>query len=131
MTEDSRSLSDRPEPRRYLALLQDERGYGKLLEPAPPEGPSQPVLFTVVKADDHEAEVERLRAENERLHYKLIDREGAIVLLRDERDEALRLMRDARRERDAAVTEIQILREICRTNGWPEFAGTTDEEKPS
>lgn len=57
---DRRSLLRPSTPRRFLALIQDPRGYGKNLEPAPPEGPSQPMLFHVVKADEHEAEVERL-----------------------------------------------------------------------
>jgi hypothetical protein len=52
--------------RRYLAVLQDHRGYPSSedeLDPAPPEGPEPPILIQVVKADEHDAEVERLREE--------------------------------------------------------------------
>lgn len=54
--------------RRYLAIVQDARGYpapGDPLEPAPPDGPAQPVIHTVVLADEYERierEAERLRA---------------------------------------------------------------------
>ena len=54
-----------PEPRRYLAVIQDPRGYpaaGEPLEKTPPDGPEQPMIVTVVKADEYEAEVGRLRA---------------------------------------------------------------------
>lgn len=47
--------------RRYLAVIQDPKGYpprGALLEPAPPEGPAPPVIHEVVLATDYE----RLRA---------------------------------------------------------------------
>jgi hypothetical protein len=49
--------------RRYLAIIQDPRGYPPPGEQdnEPPEGPEQPMLYTVVKADEHEAEVDRLR----------------------------------------------------------------------
>lgn len=52
--------------RRYIAVIQDPRGYpppGADLEPAPPEGPSQPVLHSVVAADEYE----RVQAERDRL----------------------------------------------------------------
>lgn len=51
--------------RRYLAVVQDPRGYpapGGELEPAPPEGPAPPVMHSVVLADDFER-VERERDE--------------------------------------------------------------------
>jgi hypothetical protein len=50
--------------RRFVAVVQDWRGYpapGEPLELAPPKGPEQPMLYTVVKADEHDAEVGRLR----------------------------------------------------------------------
>lgn len=43
--------------RRYLIVIQDARGYpepGADLEPAPPEGPEQPVMRSAVLADDYE-----------------------------------------------------------------------------
>ena len=43
--------------RRYLALVQDPRGYpapGGPLPPKPPEGPEQPMLFHVVKAEAYD-----------------------------------------------------------------------------
>ncbi len=50
------------DPRRYLAVIQDPRGYpADELELPPPDGPVPAVLYAVVKADDHEAEVKRLR----------------------------------------------------------------------
>lgn len=47
---------DQAEPRRYIAVIQDERGYpgpGAHLDPAPPDGPKPPQVVTVVKADDY------------------------------------------------------------------------------
>lgn len=64
---DSRSLPDRAEPRRFLALIQDPRGYSTELEPTPPEGPIRADVFHVIKTADYEAAVERLRVENEKL----------------------------------------------------------------
>lgn len=55
--------------RRYLAVVQDPRGYpapGEPLEAAPPEGPAQPVIHTVVLADEYDdlaAKVARLQVE--------------------------------------------------------------------
>lgn len=43
--------------RRFLTVIQDERGYpgpGQL-DPAPPDGPKPPMMLQVVKADDYEA----------------------------------------------------------------------------
>lgn len=60
--------------RRYLAVVQDPRGYpapGEPLEAAPPGGPAQPVIHTVVRADDYEA----LEAENARLRDQPADGE--------------------------------------------------------
>jgi hypothetical protein len=58
------SLRRRTSLRRYLAVIQDARGYPASDEPlpAPPEGPIQPLIVSVVKADEHDAEVEMLRA---------------------------------------------------------------------
>lgn len=47
--------------RRYLTVIQAAQGYPPPrtpLEPAPPDGPAQPVIHTVVLADDYE-ELER------------------------------------------------------------------------
>lgn len=44
--------------RRYLAIIQDPRGYpAEGLDPAPPNGPEQPMVFSVVKADEHDAAI--------------------------------------------------------------------------
>lgn len=56
--------------RRYLAIIQDARGYpapGEPLDKAPPEGPEQPMVYSVVKADEHDAEVARLRGALEQI----------------------------------------------------------------
>jgi hypothetical protein len=65
--------------RRYIAVVQDPCGYpsANLAD----DDAEAPTLYTVVKADEHEAEVARLQS------------------------------------------EIALLREVCRTNGWPEFSG--------
>lgn len=50
------------EIRHYLTIVQDQIGYsrdGSDLDP--PEGPKQPMIWAVVKLEDHEDEVERLR----------------------------------------------------------------------
>jgi hypothetical protein len=42
--------------RRYIAVVQDPRGYpppGEL-DPAPPEGPDQPVIHSVVLAEEYD-----------------------------------------------------------------------------
>lgn len=54
---------DSDQARRYVAVIQDARGYpapGAPLEPGPPEGVGPPVIHSVVLADDHER-VERER----------------------------------------------------------------------
>jgi hypothetical protein len=75
--------SDRTTLRRYLAIIQDPRGYpAESLEPAPPEGPEQPMLYTVVKADEHEAEVKKWRGLCEQVatHYSgSLDHQPAYV----------------------------------------------------
>jgi len=56
--------------RRFLAVIQDERGYpatGMDLDPAPPDGPKPPMVLSVVKADDYEA----LESENRWLRVEL------------------------------------------------------------
>jgi hypothetical protein len=43
--------------RRYITVVQDPRGYPSNtadLDPAPPEGPEPPMVYSVVKADDFE-----------------------------------------------------------------------------
>lgn len=45
-------------PRRYLAIVQDPRGYPPRdaeLDPAPPEGPAPPVIHSVVLEVDYDA----------------------------------------------------------------------------
>lgn len=71
-------MSDEPQNsgplRRYLAIVQDERGYPAptaALDEAPPGGPEAPCVVSVVKAEEHEAEVERLRGKIERLEHDL------------------------------------------------------------
>ena len=83
--------------RRYLAIVQDARGYpppGEL-DPAPPEGPGQPMVYSVVKADDFE----RVQAE---------------------RDEAIRLLANATDPENEADWE------EAREAGWA-FARERDD----
>lgn len=53
--------------RRYLAVIQDPRGYADELEPAPPEGPIPVVVHTVVLLDDYK----QVKAERDRLQATL------------------------------------------------------------
>jgi hypothetical protein len=71
--------------RRYLTIIQDLRGYPPPGDNAPLGGLEQPVLHQVVKADEHEAEVQRLR-ESLRL---IRDLEGTLDDARDIADGAL------------------------------------------
>ena len=73
--------------RRYIAIVQDPRGYpaaGAPLEKAPPDGPEQPVLHQVVKADEHEAELEQLRERVEHLEMEISEKTA--WLERDKRE---------------------------------------------
>ena len=65
------------EARRYLTVIQDPRGYPTKLgtEPAPPEGPSEPVLLSVVKADDYEA----IQADRDALAARVKELEARIA----------------------------------------------------
>lgn len=53
------------EVRRYVMVIQDARGYVEAgtLEPGPPDGPTPPVVHSVVLTAAHEALVEQLRDE--------------------------------------------------------------------
>ena len=65
--------------RRYVAVIQDPRGYpAEGLDPAPPDGPELPMLYSVVKADEHEAAIRGAVHDNERLTewLRVIAREG-------------------------------------------------------
>lgn len=66
--------------RRYLTIIQDARGYpapGGPLDKAPPEGPEQPQIVSVVRADDYEAacELPVQMVESLREHAKQVKRE--------------------------------------------------------
>lgn len=65
--------------RRYIAVVQDARGYPSAgdLENAPPDGPEQPMLYTVVKADEHEAELAATAEERDAYRFALEQIEGS------------------------------------------------------
>ncbi len=58
--------------RRYLTILQDPQGYGAPgTDDAPPDGPTPPVLLSVVSADESDAVVAELEQEVKHLREQL------------------------------------------------------------
>jgi hypothetical protein len=107
--------------RRYLVVIQDERGYpppGEQDKP-PPDGPAPPMMHTAVLATDYDAlhaalEVERglrEKAEQERDEWKRAAERDR------ERAEAPAVIRYEQAEQRAAVAS-QRLEEAAKVIGW-------------